>query len=121
MGWRHVSTRSAGVLSGVMGTASSIGGPPMALVMQNEDGDRIRANLSVFFVVSCCISLVVLWVGGMFQLQHLLYGAYMLPGVFIGNWLAAKVAHRIDKKIMKWALLFLCSFSGFSAIWAAFH
>ncbi len=112
---------TAGVLSGVMGTASSIGGPPMALVMQNEQEDRIRANLSAFFVVSCCISLAVLWAGGLFHAEHLLYGLYMMPGVFIGNWLATKVAPRINRRIMKRALLFLCSFSGMGAIWAAFH
>ncbi|WP_263078502.1 sulfite exporter TauE/SafE family protein [Endozoicomonas sp. Mp262] len=112
---------TAGVLSGVMGTASSIGGPPMALVMQNEQGDRIRANLSAFFVVSCIISLVVLWAGGMFGIQHLLYGLSMVPGVFIGNWLAGMVAPRVNRTVMKRALLFLCSFSGVSAIWAALH
>lgn len=110
---------AAGVLSGVMGTASAIGGPPMALVMQNETSDRIRANLSVFFVVSCIISLVVLWFGGLFGIQQFLYGLLMVPGVFIGNWLAVRVAPRINQAIMKRALLILCSLSGISAIWSA--
>ncbi len=50
---------TARMLSGVMGTASSIGGQPMALLMQNEEQNRIRANLSAFFVASCIISLAV--------------------------------------------------------------
>ena len=112
---------AAGVLSGVMGTASSIGGPPMALVMQNEGGDRIRANLSAFFVVSSCISLAVLAYGGLFQTEHFLYGLCMLPGVFIGSWQAGWLAHKVNKKIMKRVLLFLCSFSGLGAMWSALH
>ncbi|MDB2384700.1 sulfite exporter TauE/SafE family protein [Endozoicomonas sp.] len=109
------------MLSGVMGTASSIGGPPMALLMQNEGGDRIRANLSVFFVVSSCISLVVLTYADMFHTEHFLYGLYMLPGVFIGNWLAGMVVHKVNKTMMKRALFFLCGFSGLGAMWSALH
>ena len=33
---------SAGFLSGFMGTSSSIGGPPMALVLQHQENDFIR-------------------------------------------------------------------------------
>ena len=44
----------------MMGTAASIGGPPMALLLQNESGNRIRANLAVFFVIGSFISLVML-------------------------------------------------------------
>ena len=39
---------SAGFLSGFMGTSSSIGGPPMALVLQHEENDFIRANMAAF-------------------------------------------------------------------------
>ena len=41
---------SAGFLSGFMGTSTSIGGPPMALLLQHEKSDYIRANMSAFFV-----------------------------------------------------------------------
>ena len=52
---------SAGFCSGIMGTAASIGGPPMALLMQNESGNRIRANLAVFFIFGSSISLMALF------------------------------------------------------------
>ena len=112
---------AAGVLSGVMGTASSIGGPPVALVLQNEGQKRILANMSVFFVASCIISLVVLWAAGMFGWVHLLYGFYMLPGVLLGNWVAGKISHKVNSAIMKKALLWLCSLAGISTIITAFH
>ena len=51
---------TAGFLSGFMGTSSAIGGPPMALVMQHEGSDFIRANLAAFFIVSCVLSLAML-------------------------------------------------------------
>ena len=39
----------AGVFSGLMGTLAALGGPPMAILYQNERGEVIRATLSGFF------------------------------------------------------------------------
>ncbi len=107
---------TAGMLSGIMGTAVSIGGPPMALLLQNESGDRIRANLAAFFVVGCLLSLGALAMGGLFDAEKLSYGLLLMPPVLIGSWLAGKVAHKIDKEMIRRALLFLCSISGLVAI-----
>ena len=38
----------AGMLSALMGTIASIGGPPMALIYQQADGARLRGTMSVF-------------------------------------------------------------------------
>ena len=51
---------TAGVISGVTGTATSIGGPPVALLYQSESGPRVRATLSVFFCVGNSIALIAL-------------------------------------------------------------
>src|SRR5215471_11564208 len=48
---------TAGVISGVTGTATSIGGPPVALLYQTESGPRVRATLSVFFTVGNTVAL----------------------------------------------------------------
>jgi uncharacterized protein len=46
----------AGVLSGITGTAASVGGPPMALVMQREKGATVRATLSLYFLAGTALS-----------------------------------------------------------------
>src|SRR6266700_577304 len=46
-----VTLVTAGVISGVPGPATPIGGPPVALLYQSEDGPRVRATLSVFFIM----------------------------------------------------------------------
>jgi uncharacterized protein len=56
----RVTLLTAGVVSGVTGTATSIGGPPVALLYQGESGPRVRATLSVFFCVGNSIALVAL-------------------------------------------------------------
>ena len=56
----RVTLLTAGVISGVTGTATSIGGPPVALLYQGESGPRVRATLSVFFCVGNSIALIAL-------------------------------------------------------------
>jgi uncharacterized membrane protein YfcA len=55
---------TAGVISGVTGTATSIGGPPVALLYQSESGPRVRATLSLFFCVGNSIALIALATSG---------------------------------------------------------
>ncbi len=55
---------TAGVISGVTGTATSIGGPPVALLYQAESGPRVRATLSVFFCIGNSLALAALAASG---------------------------------------------------------
>ena len=48
----------AGALSGFMGTIVSIGGPPIALLYQNESGPSLRGTLSAFFVVGVALAII---------------------------------------------------------------
>ncbi|EVU15386.1 sulfite exporter TauE/SafE family protein, partial [Vibrio parahaemolyticus V-223/04] len=61
----------AGFFSGLFGTSSAIGGPPMALLLQHQEANQLRGNLSAFFVFSSIISLVVQIPAGFFTLHHL--------------------------------------------------
>ncbi|HET8618735.1 MAG TPA: sulfite exporter TauE/SafE family protein, partial [Acidimicrobiales bacterium] len=45
------TTVAAGVASGAMGTATSIGGPPLALLYQHHEGPVLRSTLAVTFGV----------------------------------------------------------------------
>ena len=49
-----------------MGTISSVGGPPVALLYQDERGSEVRGTLSSIFAVGALFSLVVLAVVGEF-------------------------------------------------------
>jgi uncharacterized membrane protein YfcA len=107
---------SAGFLSGFMGTSSSIGGPPMALVLQHEANDFIRANLAAFFVVSCILSLVMLAAVGRFGLPHLLISLPLMPATLAGYWVAMKTLHLISHQRLRKASLILCGVAGSTAI-----
>jgi len=106
---------TAGFLSGFMGTSSSIGGPPMALVMQHEAGDYIRANLAAFFVVSCVLSLIMLAAVGRFGLAELTLSLPLMPATLAGYWLAMRSLKFLSLTNLRWGSLALCALAGLFA------
>ncbi|MFC5287923.1 sulfite exporter TauE/SafE family protein [Actinokineospora guangxiensis] len=86
--WRPRVTRPglvvAGTASGAFGTVSAIGGPPMALLYQNESGPAVRATLNAFFLVASVSSVVTLAVAGQVRGEHLVAGAMLLPFIAVG-------------------------------------
>jgi len=106
----------AGFLSGFMGTSTSIGGPPMALVMQHQENDFIRANLAAFFVVSCFMSLMMLSSIGRFGMEHIIISLPLMPATLAGYWVAMRTMHRISHENLRRVSLALCVIAGLAAI-----
>src|SRR5438094_169231 len=65
---------TAGVISGVAGTATSISGPPVALLYQDESGPRVRATLSAYFIVGNSIALAALALSGRLPARDVVAG-----------------------------------------------
>ncbi|ARO15903.1 protein of unknown function DUF81 (plasmid) [Ketogulonicigenium robustum] len=74
----------AGAVSGFMGTLTSIGAPPMALVYQNAPPARMRATLNAYFFVGSLISIAALAATGGFGRDDLVLGAFMTPFAMLG-------------------------------------
>lgn len=74
----------AGGLSGYMATATSIGGPPMALLYANEEGRRMRGTLAGFFLVGSFLSIGALAVAGSFGRAEVGLSLIAAPGVAAG-------------------------------------
>ncbi|WP_458782367.1 sulfite exporter TauE/SafE family protein [Arthrobacter sp. D3-16] len=87
-GWaprpRRRNLIAAGAASGIMGTATSIGGPPMALVWQGHGGPRLRGTMSAFFMVGSFISMTMLWLAGAVTPDMLVLALWMVPAVVAG-------------------------------------
>ena len=107
----------AGILSGFMGTSSGIGGPPMALLLQHQEANSLRGNLSAFFMCSSLISIAVLICVGYFTLHHLLISLPLLPAAWAGYRCALLCMKYISKEWIRIAALTLCLVSGISAIY----
>ena len=107
---------SAGFLSGFMGTSSSIGGPPMALVLQHQANDFIRANMAAFFVVSCLMSLTMLATVDRFGWQEIRLAVPLMPATLLGYWVAMRTIHLISHQNLRRASLMLCGIAGSMAV-----
>lgn len=106
----------AGFMSGFMGTSSSIGGPPMALLWQHQEVNLIRANLAAFFTISCLMSLAVLTPLGQFGSRQIMLALPLLPATGIGFYLARHSMRRVPHQKLRIASLSLCSVAGMAAV-----
>jgi uncharacterized membrane protein YfcA len=84
----------AGLASGVMGTATSIGAPPLALVYQDVPGPRLRATLAGFFVVGASLSVIGLALAGELGADEWRAAAALLVPMIAG-FLASRPAARL--------------------------
>ena len=107
------SQTAAGFASGVMGTSTSIGGPPLALLYQRQAGFVLRATLSVGFVVGISISLVGLAAVGAVEAWQVWLALALVPGHVVGLLLSRRVVGRVDEVWLRPAVL------GFVAVTAA--
>lgn len=102
----------AGTLAGVMSTITSMGGPPMALLYQNEEGPRLRGTLAAFFALGVVFSIGGLAVAGRFGWTEIRLAALLLPGVVLGFVLSAWTAKRLDKRHIRVIVLVTSAVAG---------
>ena len=110
-----------GLISGVMGTATGIGGPPVALLFQNEEPNKLRANLSAFFVITGLISLAALHYTGHFSVNEFTRVIWLVPIPLLGVYAAYLIRNKVDKKIIKGMILILCSISAVVSLIQGIH
>jgi uncharacterized membrane protein YfcA len=92
----------AGAASGVLGTATAIGGPPMALVWQRNTGARLRGTMSGFFLVGSVMSIVALTATGAVDDHTMRAFALLIPAA-VGGYLLSRPMNRfLDPKRLRW-------------------
>lgn len=114
-GWKLAPTPrnlvGAGLLSGYMGTITSVGAPPMALVYQASAGPRVRSTLGAFFVFGALVSLVALAVFGEFGWREIAVSLNLLPALLLGFLASGLVVRILDKGSTRAAILTFCGLS----------
>ncbi len=94
---KPTTATAAGALSGFMGTLSSIGGPPMALLYQRQSGPRIRGTLSGHFVIGALISLVALAAVGRYGREEIILSIELVPPILAGYLASGWVRESVDR------------------------
>ncbi len=102
---------TAGVVSGTTGTATSIGGPPVALLYQREHGPQVRATMSAYLCVGNSLAVAALAVTGHLPGRDLLAGLAFLACAATGLLAAAPFRRYLDSGRMRVAVLLAAAVS----------
>jgi uncharacterized membrane protein YfcA len=115
----------AGFVSGLMGTLTSIGGPPMALVYQHAEAPRLRASLNAYFSAGSCMSIAGLYWVGHFGAQQLRDGLLLLPGCGVGMLLSLRTRGWLAEGRTRQGVLAVASAAALAvvlkALWQSAH
>lgn len=100
---------TAGFFSGLIGTLTSAGGPPIALLYQSASGPEMRSTLNYYFALGALISMAVLTHAGRFGWAEISAGLLLLPAVGFGFWCSNAMRARFDRGRSRSAVLALAA------------
>jgi len=89
----------AGIASGLGGTALSIGGPPVALLYQREQGPTLRATMSWIAATGVPIAALTLAASGEFSTADVRTGLALIPFTMAGTLLAPRLTPWFDGRL----------------------
>ena len=102
----------AGSGAGLLGTIAGPHGPPIVLLYQGLEPDRVRGATLTFIGTGNALSLIALLLIGLFGTEQLIAALVLAPGVFVGLWLAPKLAKLIDAHLLRSIVLAISATSG---------
>jgi len=102
----------AGTLSGFMGTITSIGGPPIALLYQRVPSERLRGTLSAYFLLTSPFILIALWGADRLNWAEIKLSFVLLPGLLMGFACSRYLVGILDQRTTRVAVLVISAFGG---------
>lgn len=112
-GWKvHATDRNlviAGAASGVMGTITSSGAGPYAIVMQHVAPPELRGTMGCIFFAGGFFSLVMLGVFGHFDLKQFWLGLVLFPFMIAGFAVSTPLTRVFSREMMRRFLLGLAA------------
>lgn len=94
------------IVSGVMGSITAVGAPPMALIYHERQPEIIRPTLNLFFFSGCILGLISLSASGWFRPGDMVVTIAFIPALFAGVFIA-KFARNFSSKFLSNFLLTL--------------
>lgn len=115
-GWRMPFTMAnlaaMGWVSGLTGTITSVGAPPLAMVYQDRTALTARPTLNAFFSLGCVMSFALLALAGWAGTDDVVVALVFLPAMVLGLNLARIVRPYVDHRFR----LAMWSLSGIAAL-----
>lgn len=95
----------AGGISGVMGTLTGVGAPPMAILYSTVETRRAAATQNAFYGFGTLVAVVALSLAGVLTLAQFAFAASLAPVVPLALWSSRPLAVRFERRsIRPWAL-----------------
>jgi uncharacterized membrane protein YfcA len=107
---------AAGLISGLMGTTSGLGGPAVAVLYQHEPGDRVRSTLAGYFLVGAVMSLSALAYAGRIGRAEASLSVGLLPGIVVGFLSSRRTSAWLDRGRTRTAVLVVAAVAGIASI-----
>lgn len=102
----------AGAITGVVETATGVGGPPLAIVFQHRPAPTLRSTIAACFLIGEIVSLGLLLATGQAHPNQMLAAATLLPALIVGSAASHFVHHRIGGPRLRIAVLLFAVISG---------
>lgn len=125
-GWTLPFTRttllSMGWLSGLVGTITGVGAPPLAVIYQHRPSSDARPTLAAFFAIGSALSILVLTAIGMVETRHLILCGVLIPSMLLGVLTSRQFLNsmNLDNRY-RWALLSVAGTAAFLLIFRGIH
>jgi uncharacterized membrane protein YfcA len=107
---------AAGFTSNLFGTASAVGGPPVALLFQHRTGPTARSTLGAFFATSATLSLIGYLATGDLTEDQALLALALAPFMVVGLWVSRHLHVHVDSGWLRPAVLSISAVAGVTAI-----
>ena len=111
----------AGVFSGILNGSVSLSGPPVILLLSNEDTEKevFRKTLTTFFLVLNFVSLPMFFMNGLLTFDVIKLSAANLPALGLGLFLGLKAGEMFSEKHFKTMTLGLIFVMGIMSLTSA--
>lgn len=110
----------AGVASGIMGTMTSVGAPPIAIVLQHTAPPQLRSTLGVVLFLGSIFSLAMLALAKRYTGYHLGLALSLAPFLLAGFAVSNRLRHRLPPHAVRSVLLAVCALSAVGVLAKAF-
>ncbi len=101
----------AGLIGGITGTTTSIGGPPLAILYQHRHPEQIRSTLAIYFLLGAVLSLIGLGIAGSLEMRTLLMALLLAPCLFVGFVASRPLRRVVQASHIRGGVLFVCGLS----------
>lgn len=106
----------AGIFSGITGTLTSVGAPPLAIALQYSSPANIRATIGSILALGSVVSILGLSTASKYGVLELTLTVLLIPFMFLGFWLSNRARHLVSGPAIRKGLLIFCTISALSLV-----